>query len=68
MKRNLTTEDKIRLQQYQEKASELDLVKMYIKLNKLKRVDRRLQVIKLYLEGKKQQEKIATPIPSQISR
>ena len=35
---------------------ELELVKQLIKTNKLKRVDRRLQVIKLHLEGKKQCE------------
>ena len=32
------------------------MVELYIKSNKLKRVDRRLQVIRLYLQGKKQQE------------
>jgi transposase len=36
-------------------AEELALVELYIKQNKLKRVDKRLQAIKLYLEGNKQQ-------------
>ena len=33
-----------------------ELLKLLIKENKLKRVDKRLQVIKLHMEGKKQQE------------
>ena len=37
-------------------ALRLEEVNILIKLNKLKRVDRRLRVIKLYLEGKKQSE------------
>ena len=37
-------------------ALRLEEVNALIKLNKLKRVDRRLRVIKLYLEGKKQSE------------
>jgi transposase len=56
VKKHLTTEEIKRVQQIHEKAQELEMVKQYIKLNKLKRVDKRLQVIKLYLEGKKQQE------------
>jgi transposase len=35
---------------------EYELVNELIKINKLKRVDKRLQVIKLHIEGKKQQE------------
>ena len=37
-------------------ALRLEEVNTLIKLNRLKRVDRRLRVIKLYLEGKKQSE------------
>ena len=37
-------------------AERLEELKMLIKLNKLKRVDRRLRVIKLYMEGNKQSE------------
>ena len=37
-------------------ALRLEEVNTLIKLNKLKRVDKRLRVIKLYLEGKKQSE------------
>jgi transposase len=37
-------------------ALQLEEVNILIKLNKLKRVDRRLRVIKLYLEGQKQSE------------
>ena len=39
-----------------EKDPELELVNQLIKSNKHKRVDRRLQVIKMHLEGKKQYE------------
>lgn len=40
----------------EENRAEYALVTGMIRENKLKRVDRRLQVIKLHLEGKKQQE------------
>jgi len=49
-------EGRMRLREIMAKFQELQLVELYIKANKLKRVDKRLQVIKLYLEGKKQQE------------
>jgi transposase len=39
-----------------ESLSEYELVMQLIKTNKLKRVDKRLQVIRLHLEGEKQQE------------
>ena len=41
---------------YSERAPEYNEVINMIRSNKLKRVDKRLQVIKLHLEGKKQQE------------
>jgi transposase len=39
-----------------ESATEYELVTQMIETNKLKQVDRRLQAIKLHLEGKKQRE------------
>ena len=46
----------MRLREMRAKRQEIEMVEAYIKANKLKRVDRRLQVIKLYLMGKKHQE------------